>query len=71
MIEYGPRVIARKNLPARIPVFSTVVLWLLLDRLGVRGVWVGVIWTLWGVWVLIAVFVFFMQHETDILGGSK
>lgn len=49
------RVVAPKHLPIRLPVFQTVTLWLLLDRLGVTGAWLGVIWTLWALLVLLAI----------------
>lgn len=51
--DLKPRKIAYANLPMRMPVWHTIVLWLLLDRLQVSGYTWGVFWTCaFGVWFL-------------------
>jgi hypothetical protein len=62
-----PKVIAFKNLPTRLPFGGTAIVWLLLDRLAIRGVWAGVIWTLWAIVAAIAVMAFFLQEQVDVL----
>ena len=41
--------IARKYLPTGIPVFPTLTIWLMLDRIQPPSVVYGVVWTLWAV----------------------
>lgn len=65
------RVIAFRCLPMRLPVGPTIVLWLLLDRLQVRGTWLGLIWGLWGVVALIAVVAVFTQKQVDLFASSR
>lgn len=42
------KVIARENLPTKMPVLLTAICWLLLDRLALPGWAQGVAWTLVG-----------------------
>lgn len=50
------RVVHPGNLPPRLPVAATAVLWLLLDRVEVPGLWRGVAWTIMGLfWVVLLV----------------
>lgn len=48
-------------LPTRPPVLSTLVLWLILDRFGVYGFWLNVIWFVWGLYFLGTTGMCFMQ----------
>lgn len=61
------KVISPKSLPARLPIWQTAVVWLLLDRFHAPG-WVqGAVWMLIGVfWVLSAVSVFYLETRVDI-----
>ena len=62
-------VIARKYLPLQIPVFPTLTIWLVLDRLQVSGVAQAIIWTLWSVIFLIMIIACFNtepKHPRDI-----
>jgi hypothetical protein len=56
------RVIARKHIQTRLPLPQTLLLWLLLDRLGVSGFWLGAIWAIWAL-IVVASFVAFVHEE--------
>jgi hypothetical protein len=43
------------NLPPRVPILSTLVLWLLLDRLHPAGWVLGLVWGFWFLWCLLSV----------------
>lgn len=65
-INAGPKVVKYKNLPARLPVWPTIVLWLLLDRLRAPGwVW-GVCGTITALGWLGSLAQLLYQKETDI-----
>ncbi len=49
----------RANLPTTLPIWPTITLWLLLDRLAAPGWVLGVVWTLWTVIFLICFFSLF------------
>ena len=59
------KVIPYKNLPGRIPIWSTAVVWLVLDRLAAPGwVW-GICGTIWCfIWVF-SVIAIHTQEQTD------
>lgn len=40
-------VISRKYLPTGIPVFPTLIIWLMLDRIQPPAMIYGIVWTLW------------------------
>lgn len=62
----APIKISRKNLPFRVPYLTVIVLWLLLDRLNVPSVWMGVYFTLAGVWVLLTFALYVYSKPVDI-----
>lgn len=61
------RAIASKNLPPRLPLFSTAVLWLLLDRLSLDGFWLGAIWAIWGLYVLLVLVAIWLYEPVDVV----
>lgn len=61
-------VIHRKCLPTQIPVMDTVVLWLLLDRLGIEGFTAGAIWAVWAL-VLIGSFMLVVREKQVSIPG--
>jgi hypothetical protein len=65
------KVISPKNLPVQLPIKSTIVLWLLLDRLKVpQWVWgcMGALTViLWAALIVILV----AQQDTDIFSDKK
>lgn len=67
----GRKVLMYKNLPTRLPVVSTTVAWLLLDRLQAPGwVWgaVGAFYVL--IWI-ICLYGFWTEENIDIFGEKK
>ena len=57
-------VISRKYLPSGIPIFPTMTLWLLLDRLQPPGWVLGAAWTVWGIIALtLTIHTFAEKHE--------
>jgi hypothetical protein len=41
------------NQPPTLPIFSTATVWLIVDRLQLTGVTLGVVWTVWGILLLL------------------
>lgn len=65
------KVIARTNLPARAPVITTALSWLLLDRLAPPG-WVnGAVWMFVGLLWLSFAFNLADQHVVDLFKERK
>ena len=60
------KVIAKKNLPVRLPFVGTAVAWLLLDRFDVDGVWRGVVYALVGLWWILIVVVFWLEEYVEL-----
>ena len=65
------RVIHAKNLPVRIPIWSTATVWLLMDRFQVRGVWAGVVWTIWAILCVILLIGWWSQDSVDIFANER
>jgi len=64
------RVVAYKNLPARLPVWSTITIWLVFDRLKMPGwVW-GAAGCLFIILWIVRFIEFWQQVETDIFDFS-
>lgn len=64
------KVIKVKNLPTRLPVFSTVVLLLALDRIGASKFWWGVGITLCVLLWIGCVITRWQEEATDIFGDK-
>lgn len=65
------KVIARANLPARAPVLTTVLSWLLLDRIAPPG-WVnGAVWTFVALLWLAFIFNLADEHVVDLFKDRK
>lgn len=61
------RVIKRSNQPIHVPVGTTVLLWLVLDRLHAAG-WVqGVAWTMMALLWAGAIYSIWTEEEVDVL----
>lgn len=65
------KVIAVKNLPARLPIQFSAIVWLLADRLNMAGWAQGVTYTLLGVLWGVCVYGVATQEQTDIMGNGK
>jgi hypothetical protein len=64
------KVISQKSLPVRIPLLSTAVLYLLLDKFSApEWVWASV-GTLWGLLCVTAVIMLFTQETVDMFPGQ-
>ena len=60
------KVIAGKNLPIRLPITLSILLWLLLDRLGAPSwVW-GVVGTLLAIVWIVAIYAVFTQESVEL-----
>lgn len=60
------KVIDPKRLPTRLPIISTITVWLAVDRLALPLLWRGVIGTLVVLYWGIAVYVVIKQEYTDV-----
>lgn len=60
------KVVHPRNLPTRLPFVGTAVVWLLLDRLAVDGVWLGVVYVLVTLWWVIMVYAAWVQEAVDL-----
>lgn len=56
-------VIDRKYLPSTLPVFPTLTIWLMLDKIQPPAMIYGVVWTLWGL-IFLAVTIRAFSEET-------
>jgi hypothetical protein len=65
------KVIDSENLPARLPLWSSITVWLLLDRLQAPGWVYGVMGTLFAIIWIAAIVKFFRQTETKIFNESN
>lgn len=65
------RCIKQSNLPPRLPILSTAVIWLLVDRYDVPGAWRGVIWTLWAIWWALVCAAVWFYEPVDVLAEQK
>lgn len=63
------KVISAKNLPARLPIISTVVFYLLMDNLNASPVAWGVGITLVVIFWIIAITAICMQEHVDVIKG--
>jgi len=61
------KVIARKNLPVRLPLFPTITLWLLLDKLQSPGYVWGIVGTLMALIWIAAIFMIIKEKEVNVL----
>ena len=65
------KVIKRDNLPTRLPVLFTLVVWLLLDRFDPDG-WVhGAVWAVVVLLWVGSVVALVREQDVDIFGGRK
>ena len=53
MSKQKKQYIKAEYLPPRLGIVSTAVFWLLLDRLQPSAIWLGVLWTIWGIFLLL------------------
>lgn len=60
------KVISHKNLPSKLPVFQTIVLWLFLDRLNAPSWLMGAIGAVWLILFVAAIYLVNHQQEVDI-----
>jgi hypothetical protein len=59
-----PRFVLSHNcMPARLPVVSTIVFWLLLDHLHASQVWYGVYYVFTAFFWILSLIAFFMQKQ--------
>ncbi len=56
-------VISRIYIPSTLPVFPTITLWLLMDRLQAAPVVQAVVWTVWGL-IFLAITIRAFSEET-------
>lgn len=61
-----PKVVSRRNLPARVPVQFGITLWLLFDRVSMPHL-EPVVWTLYGVICLLCFIISCMEEKVEIL----
>lgn len=64
------KVISFKNLPSRFPVLSTIVFYLLLDKLNSPGWLWGVVGTVMGLVWIGAIIAIWTQKQVDIFEGK-
>lgn len=64
-------VISRRNLPTRMPVLTTVICWLVLDRIAAPG-WVqGAAWTFIGLLWVASLANFADERDVDVFKDRK
>jgi len=61
------KVIHPKNLPAKLPIFQTATVYLLVDKFQIHGVLLGVICTIGVALWLMFIYVIHQEKRTDIL----
>lgn len=65
------KVISQKILPSRFPIWQSVILFLLFDRLAVpQWVWASV-GTLWGLFFLASIVLLFNEEQIDIFKNKS
>lgn len=64
-------VISHHSLPTKPPIWPTITLWLLMDRLGAEGWVAGVVWTLWGLLCLSAIGNILKERQVDVPNFGK
>lgn len=60
------KVVSGKNLPSRFPIKTTAIVFILVDRFGIDGVWLGVIITILVVLWIIMIYVVLTQEQVEI-----
>jgi hypothetical protein len=69
-MKNSDKVISSKNLPARLPLWTTILMWLVLERLNAPGwVW-GVVGTIFVVLWIGAITLMIKQESVDIFEGK-
>lgn len=63
--------IKRSNLPPNINILAPFTLFLILERFGAPLWLYGVLYTLYGIAMLLTVFLIFVGQEVDLLGNDK
>lgn len=69
-METDRRVIRLKDLPSRPPIFSTAVIWLLLDRFELPGWFHGVVWTLVALIWIAVIYAITTEKHTPVAWGA-
>lgn len=64
------KVISYQYLPTRLPILPTAVVWLCLDRLQVRPLWQGVVYTILGLLWIAAIVNLFQETQVDPFTGQ-
>ena len=65
------KVLSIKNLPTRLPIGTTALLWMLLDRLHVPSwVW-GSVGAAWVIIVIACIVAMFQEHAVDIFKDKQ
>lgn len=60
------KVIDSDNLPTGFPVFKTITIWLLLDRLDASDIVRGIVWTMVVLYWFWAIYRFILQNPVDL-----
>lgn len=61
------RVIAHKNLPYRLPIWPTAIIYLLADKVQPDNFWWGVITVFLVSWWAVAIYVLWVQKPVDLI----
>jgi len=61
-------VVKRSQIPTKFPLVSTIVFWLLLDKLNVGSFGMGVFWTVIVLLWVVSIIVFMQEKEVSITG---
>ena len=62
------RVVAPSSLPTRIPLWPTIVIYLLLEKLQATGVVQGIVYTLLVIWWVVAIYNSNREESRDVPG---
>ena len=62
------RVVAPSSLPMKLPLWQTIILYLLLEQQGASGVAQGVVYTLLVLWLILAIYSSNREESRDVPG---
>lgn len=62
------RVVALSSLPTRIPLWPTIVIYLLLEKLQATGLVQGIVYTLLVIWWVVAIYNLNREESRDVPG---
>jgi hypothetical protein len=61
------KVISRKNLPTRLPIWPTAIIWLLMDYYNASDITHGVVWTIWAILWIVVIVNFWTEEEKEVV----